>query len=61
MEAQSCTYNESSQAFGDDLESQLSGEELSSINTSEIENALEESKEPSKDSCLGKRLASSTS
>ena len=63
VEAQSCSYNESSQAIeeGFELTSQLAGDELSSINTSEIEQALEESKEPGQSSVLGKRLASSSS
>ena len=39
VEAQSCSYNESSQAIeeGFELASQLAGDEFSSINTSEIE------------------------
>ena len=41
--------------------SQFADYELSSINTSEIEQVLEESKEPSQDVVLGKRLASSSS
>ena len=63
VDAQSCSYNESSLAIGESLElaSQLAGDELNSINTSEIEQALEESKEPGQSSVLGKRLASSSS
>ena len=61
VDAQSCSYNESSQAIeeGFELTSQLAGDEFSSI--SEIEQALEESKEPGQSYALGKRLASSSS
>ena len=41
--------------------SQFAGDDVSSINTSEIEQALEESKEPGQSSASGKRLASSSS
>ena len=63
VEAQSCSYNESPQAIeeGFELASQLAGDEFSSINTSEIEQSLEESKEPRQGSSLGKRPASSSS
>ena len=63
VEAQSCSYNESSQAIEEDLElaSQLAGDEFSSKNISETEHSLEESKEPRQGSSLGKRLASSSS
>ena len=64
VEAQPCSYNESSQAMGDDheLASQLAiGDEVGSINTSEIEQALEESKEPGQRSVLGKRPRSCSS
>ena len=52
VDAQSCSYNESSQVIeeGFELTSQLAGDEFSSI--SEIEQALEESKEPGQSSVL---------
>ena len=63
VDAQSFSYNESSQAIGEGLElaSQLAGDEFGSINISEIEKALEETKGPSQCSVLGKRPRSCSS